>query len=182
MYKKWITIFKRIDNNLIIYLETADFEAYAKILRKDLMGKTKIVRINRHELENFKNRDEFARIFKQKGYPSYHPNTIYPEYPCLMHAKYELMRRSIISNPFRSGYFAWIDIGLFRGMVEGTNPLVDNHPLFSLHLPPKFNASSVAYSQVNARRPHLTATDIIYTNLVWVCGCYFIASVRTMFK
>lgn len=175
-------IFKRIDNNMIIYIEDHDHQAYLQVLRKDLMHKTKIVMINRDELDSFKYKIRISKIFQQKGYPQYHPNTVYPEYVCAMHAKYELMRKSVVDNPYKSRYFAWIDIGLFREMVPINSQPSSQEPLFSIHLPPQFDPKAVAYTEVNPRRPYLIPSDIIYANLVWVCGCYFIASAETMFR
>ncbi len=78
-----------------------------------------------------------TRIFSDPMYPKFQPNTVVPEYSCAMHAKYELMIKAINANYFRTDYFAWIDIGLFRHEDSSqTAP-------FHIILPPKFNQSHI---------------------------------------
>ena len=182
MYKRWMSIFKRINNNLVVYVEDSNYQKYFTLLREHLKTKTKIFMVNRTELQSFKNINKIKKIFKQKGYPQYNPNTIIPEYTCIMHAKYELLRRTIIINPFMSKYIAWIDVGVFRDLVSVKGSLFKKEPLFTLHIPPNFNESAVAYSRVSPRRPYLSSLDIIFGNSVWVCGCYFISSIHVMFR
>jgi hypothetical protein len=124
---------------------------------------------------------EIARIFAQPGYPQHLPNTVVPTYSAAMHAKYEVMQMAIKENPFKTRYFCWLDIGLFRDLVNEQNA-----PPFSLYLPSGFRSDSVAYTEVGAppypRDPRATIKQIVYDNRVWVCGCFFIGEAKVMYR
>ena len=119
---------------------------------------------------------EIARIYAKPGYPKHHPNTVVPEYPAAMHAKYELVQLTIRNNPFRTKYFCWQDIGLFRENEQ------EDSPRFSLTLPIGFQMDSVAYNEVYRRNSKASVKDIISRNMVWVCGCFFIGEATVMFR
>jgi hypothetical protein len=122
---------------------------------------------------------EISRIFAKPGYPQHLPNTVVPTYSAAMHAKYEVMQWAIRENPFKTRYFCWLDIGLFRDMAEQEG---DSSP-FSLHLPAGFRSDSVAYTEVwEPRNPAATVEQIVYNNMVWVCGCFFIAEASVMYR
>ena len=121
---------------------------------------------------------EIARIYAKPGYPKHHPNTVVPEYPAAMHAKYELMQLTIRDNPFRTQFFCWLDIGLFRDIAS--EPI--DSPRFSLTLPDGFQLDSVAYTEVYSRDTKAPVEDIIKNNMVWVCGCFFIGEATVMFR
>ena len=86
------------------------------------------------------------------------------EYQCIQHIKYEFMYNVSKINPFRTRYIAWADIGVFRHLT-GLGKVVKP---FKLYIPPAFNHSSVAYSEVTPPRNE-TDKDIFYRNLYWVC-------------
>jgi hypothetical protein len=91
-----------------------------------------------------------------------------------MHAKYEVMHWAVMENPFRTHYFCWLDVGLFRDLdPEG--------PRFSLYLPEGFQQNSVAYQLVHDRDIAATAEEIVRKNLFWVCGGFFIGTARTIY-
>lgn len=119
---------------------------------------------------------EIVRIFAKPEIPKHIPVSTVPEYPAAMHAKYELMRLTILGNPFRTRYFCWVDIGLFRHIAS--EPV--NGTRFSLALPNGFRQDSVAYTEVSDRDPNHSAQEIIYNNLVWVCGCFFIGEASVL--
>ena len=93
-----------------------------------------------------------------------------------MHAKYEVMQLAIVENPFNTLYFCWLDIGLFRDISQSTSQ-------FSLYLPPNYKNNSVAYQEVYGSRDTKTSVaDIINNNMVWVCGCFFVAEATVMYR
>ena len=111
-----------------------------------------------------------AKIFSGPGYLHIIPNTVIPSYSAAMHAKYEVMQIAMRSNPFRTQYFCWMDIGLFRDLagsgVSGFH--------FSLSIPPQLDVDAVAYTQISSRNPQLSVIDIISNDVVWVCGGFFV--------
>jgi hypothetical protein len=121
---------------------------------------------------------EIARIYAKPKYPRHHPNTVIPNYSAAMHAKYEVLRAAIEENPFRTRYFCWSDIGLFREIVNRRQKT----RRFSLSLPHGFQSHSVAYQEYRPRDPTASVRDIVYNNLIWVCGGFFIAEARVMYR
>ena len=169
-YREWMQIFHRITNPIIAYIDNDEDIAMFKVLRNMLPpNRTKIVKVSRDKTWAFSLRPAIKKIFSQANYPKHHPNTVIPDYSCVMHAKYEFMSRAVKENPFNTSYFAWLDIGLFRDKI--------NQPYapFSIELPPQFDPSTIAYTQVWPLGPTpRTAKQIVQDNLVWVCGCFFI--------
>jgi hypothetical protein len=96
-----------------------------------------------------------------------------------MHAKYEVVQLSIRDNPFRTRYFCWLDIGLFRD-IAGAEPIYANR--LSIYLPNGFKNDSVAYAEVNTRDTKLSVKEIIQKNMVWVCGCFFIGEASVLYR
>jgi hypothetical protein len=122
---------------------------------------------------------DIKRIFNKPGYPQYKPNTVVPTYSAAMHAKYEVMQQAIEENAFRTKYFCWLDIGLFRDIVSE----LANAPRFPLYLPKGFRSDSVAYQEVwDPRDPRASVEQIVKNNMVWVCGCFFIAEATVMYR
>lgn len=173
LYHTWMKVFGKIQNPVVFYFETDRDVTFMRNLRKDLdPSLTKIVLLNRTRMWSFGDvRERISDIFRQPSYPKHHPNTVVPEYSCAMHAKYEVMNRTAYENPFKTKYFAWLDIGLFRELKQSSP--------FRLTLPPNFDQTKVAYTEVYPRSQR-TATQIFHDNLVWVCGCFFIAEGSVM--
>lgn len=102
-----------------------------------------------------------------------------------MHAKYEVMQRTIRENPFHTKYFSWLDIGLFRELVSVSSVADQANQKcskFRLTFPNNFSSDSVAYTQVYRRNAALTPKDIVYKNLVWVCGWYFVGESKVLYR
>ena len=118
---------------------------------------------------------EITRIFEKPGYPKHLPNTVVPTYSAAMHAKYEVLQWAIKQNPFRTRYFCWLDIGLFRSLPPGS-------PSFAMYLPPNLTTNSVAYQEVYGRVTSAKIEDIVKANMVWVCGCFFVAEATVMYR
>ena len=183
-YLRWMTVFSRISNSLVVYLDTDESINYFKIVRSSLPKHlTKIIKISRENLWSFNLESRIQAVFNQPGYPWHYPNTVLALYSSVVHAKYELVQRTIRENPFRTRYMCWLDIGLFRDLVmPENNPAVPSGPLFKLHLPIGLKKNHVAYGEVKRRLHELEAFRIIYGNFEWVCGCFFIGNVEAMFR
>jgi len=124
----------------------------------------------------FRLQPSIAKIFSRPNYPLFNPNTVVPAYSAAMHAKYEVMETAIRLNPFRTRFFCWLDVGLFRNLAgSGVNG-----SLFSLSLPPKLDTNAVAYSEVKRRISGLSAKDIVVKNEYWVCGCFFVGRIDVL--
>lgn len=184
LYRHWMTIFSRINNPVVAYFDTDNDAAYFEIVRSSLPNHlTKVVRVSQSNLWSFHLVPYIKELFKQPWYPKHSPNTINAEYSAAMHAKYELIKRTIIENPFRTQFVCWLDVGLFRDLVPAIAiPSLPSGPPFQLSLPDGFDAERIAYTEVSPREVQLDAEVIVYGNLVWVCGCFFVGQVDVLFR
>jgi len=161
-YHKWMTVLKLVENPLIVFVDDDNYADYLQNIRTNSSSRpTRIIKLNRTQMWSFSLVPEISEIFNQNDYPKFYPNTVVPEYSAVMHAKYEVMELAILSNPFRTKYFCWLDIGLFRDLVRNTKP-------FTLALPRNHSKDSVSVNILNSRQNNLTAMEIVVDNLVWV--------------
>ena len=115
-------------------------------------GRTRIIKVSQSEMWSFRLVPRIAAIFNQSGDPRHFPNIVEPRYSSAMHAKYEVMLRATTENHFRTRYFCWLDVGLFRDLiVEDVDDHVKltNRKQFSLALPPGFRNDSIACCEMN---------------------------------
>ena len=185
VYRKFMTVFAQIRNPVVAYLDNADHAALMRVLRAK-RPETRVVVVDRTTLWSFRELEpRIAKIFSRPGYPQNPPNTVNSQYSAAMHAKYELMKRTIRDNPFRTAHFCWLDVGLFRELAtESVSASTSADKTFRLALPPRFNASAVAYSLVfpiQYRQP-LSAEQVVMLNSVWVCGCFFVGRVDVLWN
>jgi len=175
----------RIENPVVAYFDNDEDAAFFKFIRDRVSDHpTYIVKVVRDKMWAFGLKPRIERIFSQWWYPKHHPNTVNASYSCAMHAKYELMLKTVMENPFRTLYVTWLDVGLFRQLTNvRDNPAVQkNERHFRISLPSEFDTSAIAYAQVDPILPRLKdPKEIIGYNAVWVCGCFFIGRVDTMF-
>jgi len=184
-YRRWLTVFAQIRNPVVAYFDNADHVTLMRVLRQK-HPKTRVVLVDRSSLWSFREMEpRIAEIFSRKNYPWNPPNTVVSNYSAAMHAKYELMQRTIRDNPFQTAYICWLDVGLFRDLSSGyaASAIYDNKS-FQLALPPRLNSSRVAYTLVFPASPTgpRTAERIVIENSVWVCGCFFIGRVDVMWN
>ena len=178
LYHHWMKIFGSIQNPVIAFMEDdADIEYFREIRQHMPDNRTIIIKVDRNDLWAFSLVEPLKDLFQRVDYPKYHPNTVIAEYSCVMHAKYEFMLNSTIQNPFKTKYFSWVDIGIFRKLTDSKE-----FDPFSLSLPPNFQANQVAYGQANFRNALQNAYTIFKRNMTWVCGCFFIARIDVMEK
>jgi len=183
LYQKWLTVFAQIRNPVVAYFDNADHAALMRVLRIN-HPKTRIITVDRRTLWSFREmQPRIAEIFSRRGYPWNPPNTVVSNYSAAMHAKYELMRRTIRDNPFHSAYICWLDVGLFRDLAsDSVAASMNDNKSFKLALPPRLNSSEIAYTLVYpvSRYGPVSAENIVKQNSVWVCGCFFIGRVDVM--
>ena len=174
-YVKWMSVFGRIDNPLIIFTDSREVEEIFIDLRKKFPpDRTQIYVVNREDLWSFKLAPEVKSIFSQPHYPKHDPNTMHENYSCVMHAKFELMSKVIVEEKFHTKYLAWLDIGLFRSVV-------DEKHIFPLSIPPDLDKTKIAYSQQDTFDPSLTPMEIVADNRVWVGGAMFMGRPEVMY-
>lgn len=175
-YYGWMSVFEFIKNPLVVFVENDGDRNLFLSMRASLPANlTRVHVIKREELWSYVTLlPNTTRLFAKPEYPKHPPNTVIPEYSCIMHAKYEMMLRTALENPFGTRHLAWLDIGLFRDMVS-------KNKTFELYLPPSFDPDKVAYEQVYNRNDE-SAKSIFYGNHVWVCGCFYLSRVSVMVK
>jgi len=79
-------------------------------------------------------------------------------------------------NPFRTRFFCWLDVGLFRDL----SPSGVNGSCFSLGLPPKLDIDAVAYTEVSRPNSNLSVRQIVSEDRFWVCGCFFVGRIEVL--
>ena len=174
-YKKWMSVFGRIDNPLIVFTDSDDIvEIFTNLRASFPPEKTKIIHLNRTELWSFSLAPEIKKIYSQPGYPKYDPNTVNENYSCMMHAKFELVNKVIKEKMFHTKYISWLDIGLFRAVVS------EKHR-FPIRIPPDFDEDKVAYSEQHHFKKHLTPFQIIVEDRIWVGGAMFLGRPEVLF-
>ena len=180
LYRHWLKIFSRISNPVVAFFDNPSDAARFKVLRSNFPPeKTQVHVISRREIWAFNNLyPKIKDIYSKPDYPKHPPNTVLPEYSCVMHAKYEFMLRAIYNNPFNTLYFAWLDVGLFRTEVDRE----DTTEPFELYIPQNMDQYRVAYTKIYHRVPSLPTRDIFFDNYVWVCGCFFVGRASIMIR
>lgn len=174
-YRKWMRVFGRLANRVVAYIENNnDIQFFSEIRSCFPPSLTKIVKVDRSKLPSFKHLPAISKIYSRPSYPKHFPNTVYPEYSCAMHAKYDVLELSILEDHFKTPYFAWLDIGLFRNL--------DNieFPVFKLVPPEKFHPERVGFSQVWPQDPVRPPELIMKEKIVWVSGSMVLATQEYM--
>ena len=178
-YERWMHIFDRIYNPVVAFIETDDdvtlFDRIRASRDAGLRNVTRIERVTRGETWAFSLLPKIKQVLKERNYKKILPNTAVPEYQCIQHIKYEHVLNVATTNPFKTKYFAWIDIGLFRDIVDV------NADKFKLFLPPDADLTRVAYGEVTPAQ-NKTNEEIFRGNLYWVCGCFFIGARPTIMR
>lgn len=118
---------------------------------------------NRTSLFAFENLDRVKRIFADPAYPKFHPNTVLPEYSCSQHAKFDLVKRAINRDYFRTKYYAWVDLGYFRHTTFRQRK-------FWITVPPEMDDNKIAACEVKLSDPTLVPEQIFKENIFWVGG------------
>lgn len=166
-YFKWASTFKFLVNPLVVYTDCKEFKELMETLRSDRLNNTMIYLLNRTELWPFQLVTQMKSVLDQPGYPKHYPNTVIPEYPAAQHSKYAVVAETIRKGVFANPYFAWLDIGYFRDVVERN---VD----FTLDIPPGFDPGKISVNRVEGLSMNIDPFTIFRKNIVWVGGGIFL--------
>lgn len=166
-YFKWASTFKYLVNPLVVYTDCKEFKELMETLRSDRLNNTMIYLLNRTELWPFQLVTQMKSVLDQPGYPKHYPNTVIPEYPAAQHSKYAVVAETIRKGVFANPYFAWLDIGYFRDVVERK---VD----FTLDIPPGFDPGKISVNRVEGLSMNIDPFTIFRKNIVWVGGGIFL--------
>ena len=176
-YHNWLRVFRGIANRVVAYIEKDNDIDYFRKIRSCLpLNMTKIVKVDRNTLPSFKLLPKIRKLYSRPFYPKHYPGTVYPEYTATMHAKHDVLERSILEDPFKTPYFAWLDVGLFRNLAN------TSFPMFKMVPPKNLEPESIAFTQVSLHDPNLSPRKIIYDMRVWVSGSMALAKKDIMLK
>ena len=176
-YHNWLRVFGGIANRVVAYLETEDDIDYFRKVRSCLPANmTKIIKVDRNKLPSFKLLPKIRKLYSDPLYPKHYPNTVYPEYTATMHAKHDVLERSILEDPFKTPYFAWLDVGLFRKLAD------KSFPVFKIVPPENFKPDSIGFSRTSLHNPNLSPRTVIYKKLVWMSGSMALAKKEVMLQ
>ncbi|XP_059156908.1 uncharacterized protein LOC131941601 [Physella acuta] len=170
-YKQWMITWGWMTNHVIIFVDDEEISQYFKQIRcKQPAHRTVIVKVNRSQLDAFKNLERIKQIYSNSSYPKHSPNTINANYSCTMSAKYDVMTMALDMGLVKTKYLAWMDIGLFRNLLK--KRLKPKNNSFTMEVPADFNSSRVGFTQVSSRQAmeRLSPWEYIRDNHVWVAG------------
>lgn len=145
-------------------------------VRKHLVNNTRVIKISKFDLMAFRDVEKLGAIFSNPDYPKFFPNTVLPEYSCIQHSKYEIVKKTIIASLFsNTKYIAWIDIGYFRYITS-------RRRRFWIVTPPGMDDAKVAVNEVFSPDFTHSMEDIFKRNLVWVGGGMSLATRSVYFR
>jgi len=176
-YYRWMRTWGRMVNRVVAYMEDDDDIEYFRKVRACLPESlTKIIKVRRDQLPAFKHLQAITKVYNKPSYPKLYPDTVYPEYSCTMHAKFDVLHSACKADFYQTPYFAWVDIGLFRQLDQ------NSQPLFKLVPPDKFNPERVGVSQITPLDPNVPPEVIMRDTLKWVSGAMVLATKEYMMK
>ena len=168
-YFQWASVFKYLVNPVVVYTDSEEFRVLMEELRPLRTYKTKIFLVNRTAIWSFQLTDKIKTVFEQPGYPTYRPNTVYPEYSAAQHAKYDVIADSVRKGFFKTPYYAWLDVGYFRDIVNREH-------FFRLDIPPGFDPERISFNLISERPMDTEPSVIFRKNHVWVGGGMFLGT------
>ncbi|XP_070189120.1 uncharacterized protein [Littorina saxatilis] len=177
LYETWSSAYFRVLSPVVLYTDSESFARHFLSVRRKLLNVTKVVMVRRDGLWSFGLKDRIAAVYSRRDYPKNYPNTVYPEYTCLTHAKMDFLQDAVDNADFPSRLVAWMDVGYLRD-IAGKNFTGYYNLLPPLNLP--LDASRVLCGQVvkpNFTTPWLT---VIRRNRNWVAGGFFLATPDVM--
>ena len=144
-------------------------------LRFEHVHNTKIILTNRTEFWPFQLIKEIKAVFDQPDYPNIHPNTVKPEYSAAQHAKYAVLAETVCKKVFDTPYYAWLDVGYFRDIVQ-------RKEFFKMDIPPGVDPKRVSFNHI--RNQHMTTKPfkIFRNNMLWVGGGMFLGRGEVILK
>ncbi|XP_033760030.1 LOW QUALITY PROTEIN: protein HtrL-like [Pecten maximus] len=166
-YKQWIRVFRLIQNPIIFYTDSEEFEKIFIDLRKNVTSNTKVIRLSRDALWSFQIKPKVEKIFANPRYPKHKPYTTVPDYTCTTHSKFPILADAAKRNIYSSKYFAWVDIGYFREIENATNK-------FWLEVPTEFDKTKIGATRIFNSRHSGSASSIIRLSMNWIGAGIFL--------
>ncbi|XP_048728601.2 uncharacterized protein LOC125646398 [Ostrea edulis] len=174
-YFAWAKTFKYLVNPLVVYTDSKEFKNLMEKLRADHINTTKIYFMNRAELWPFQVIEQIQTVYDLPGYPKYYPNTVNAAYAAAQHTKYTITADAVRKNVFQAPYYAWLDIGYFRDIVN-------KDVLFELSIPTDLNPNRLAVNRIQKFSMKIDPFRIFRDNYVWVGGGMFIGSEKVILE
>jgi hypothetical protein len=110
IYTMWMQNMLSIQSPMVIFCDNQS-KKQIKEFRKDLLEKTKIIRMKFEDFYCYKYFDVFQNDYETKDHEkTYHNPYLY----LIWNEKSHFLKRAIELNPFSTEYFMWTDIGCFR--------------------------------------------------------------------
>ena len=169
IYKYWSTSYSRITSPVVFYTDSEDFAQHFLTVRQNMLSMTKVIRVNRSELWSFALRERIAAIYAA-GYPKHWPNTVYPDYTCTTHAKFDFVLDTLSKGYFPSRYVAWMDVGYLRMMSRNASSYYRILPSS------QFDSKRVLCGEVYKPNFNTSWRTIFRQNINWVAGGFFLAT------
>ena len=173
IYKEWSAAYSRIISPVVLYTDSDDFARHFFTVRQNLLNVTKVVRVNRSELWSFGLRDQIAAIYAG-GYPKHWPNTVYPDYTCVTHAKFDFVLDTLSKGYFASRHIVWMDVGYLRNIVGKKSPF------YTILPPSEFDPKRVLCGEVFKPNFKSPWRRLFRENINWVAGGFFLATREVM--
>ena len=174
-YINWAPVFRYLVNPLVVYTDSKEFKVLMETLRSDHVHNTKIFLTNRTEFWPFQLTDKIKTVFDQPGYPKHHPNTVNPAYSAAQHAKYAVVAETVRKKVFDTPYYAWLDVGYFRDIVQ-------RKEFFKMEIPPGFDSKRLSFNHISNQPMTTKPFTIFRNNIVWVGGGMFLGRGEVILK
>ncbi|OWF44410.1 hypothetical protein KP79_PYT20504 [Mizuhopecten yessoensis] len=166
-YKQWIRVFAWIQNPVVFYTDSEEFEKIFLDLRRNVTSNTKVIRISRDSLWSFQMKPKIEQIFANPKYPKVKPYTTVPNYTCITHSKFPIIADAAKRNTYSSKFFAWVDIGYFREIENATKK-------FWLEVPTEFDRTKIGATRIFNNRLAANPSTIIRIHMNWIGAGIFL--------
>jgi len=167
-YLNWMWPYRFMQNGVVAYFDDPTMAAAFAELRRGLP--TKVIMVNRSDLWAFSLLDGTRAVFAQPDYPKNHPKSTNAEYVSAMHAKYELMTRTLLEDDsFGSSYIAWMDVGIYRTLSK------EETSIFMLRANPCLHDEAIMYARIYSMDNSHTVPMVMRNGVDWVSGNFFLA-------
>ncbi len=93
---------------VVFFTDNPIFKERYQEKRKKYKETTRVIMLKRSDYWSFSLIPRIRKIFSRPKYPRHPPNTVVPEYPAVMSAKYDFLEKSIRKNYFKTKYYMWL--------------------------------------------------------------------------
>ncbi|KAK7505753.1 hypothetical protein BaRGS_00003024, partial [Batillaria attramentaria] len=180
IYEKWSSAYRLVHSPIVFYTDSPAFGRHIQHVRRHLPDLTRVVHVNRSQLWSFQQKDKIAAIYKA-GYPKHWPNTVYPDYTCVTHTKFELVEDAILKGYYLSDHVVWMDAGYLRDKAgEAANR--SSSMYYVMEPPADFDPTRVMCGEIYQPNFNRGWRGIFRGNINWVGGGFFLGRVDLMLK